>query len=112
MELTPIASFALDERQLLRIWTRMTAAVETVRLRITGRVQGVGYRFWMTRAAASLGLRGWVRNRMDGSVEVLVTGTPEAIAAMIEAARKGPIGARVTDVTVTPDNDGGSVGFV
>ena len=85
---------------------------ETARLRITGQVQGVGYRLWMTRAAASLGLRGWVRNRRDGSVETLATGPPEAIAAMIEAARKGPSGARVTDVTVTPDEDDGSVGFV
>jgi acylphosphatase len=90
----------------------MTAPIETVRLRITGRVQGVGYRLWMTRTAASLGLRGWVRNRTDGSVEALVTGTPETVAALIEAARNGPIGARATDVTVTPDKDDGSVGFV
>jgi acylphosphatase len=90
----------------------MTARIETVRLRITGRVQGVGYRLWMTRTAASLGLRGWVRNRTDGSVEALVTGAPEAVAAMIEAARKGPSGARVIDVTVTPDEDDGTVGFV
>jgi acylphosphatase len=89
----------------------MTAAVETVRLRITGQVQGVGYRFWMTRTAASLGLRGWVRNRKDGSVEALVTGAPETVAVMIEAARKGPFGAHVTGVTVTPDKDHGSVGF-
>ena len=84
----------------------------TVRLRITGRVQAVGYRLWATRTAASLGLRGWVRNRADGSVEVLVTGAPETVAAMIEAARKGPVGAHVRDVTVTPDEDNGSVGFV
>ncbi len=90
----------------------MTVPIETVRLRITGRVQGVGYRLWMARTVASLGLRGWVRNRTDGSVEALVTGAPEAIAAMIEASRKGPPGARVTDVTVTPDQDDGSVGFL
>jgi acylphosphatase len=89
----------------------MTAPIETVRLRITGQVQGVGYRYWMTRTAASLGLGGWVRNRTDGSVEALVTGAPEAVAAMIEAARKGPLGAHVTGVTVTPDKDDGSVGF-
>jgi len=41
---------------------------KTVRLHITGRVQAVGYRLWATRTAASLGLRGWVRNRADGSV--------------------------------------------
>jgi acylphosphatase len=90
----------------------MTAAIETVRLRITGQVQGVGYRFWMTRTASSLGLRGWVRNRADGSVEALVTGPPEAVAAMVEASRKGPYGADVRNVTATPDQDDGSVGFV
>ena len=90
----------------------MTAPIETTRLRITGQVQGVGYRLWMTRTAPSLGLRGWFRNRRDGSVEALVTGTPQAVAAMIEAARKGPVGAHVRNVTVTPDEDDGSVGFV
>jgi acylphosphatase len=90
----------------------MTVVIETVRLRITGQVQGVGYRLWATRTAASLGLRGWVRNRRDGRVEALVTGTPEAVAAMIGASRKGPFGAEVRDVTVTPDQDDGSVGFV
>jgi acylphosphatase len=90
----------------------MTAPIETVRLRLTGQVQGVGYRFWMTRTAVSLGLRGWVRNRTDGSVEALVTGAPEAVAAMIEASGKGPLGAQVSDVTVTPDQDNSSMGFV
>ena len=75
-------------------------------------MQGVGYRLWATRTAASLGLRGWVRNRTNGSVEALVTGAPEAVAAMIEASRKGPLGAQVRDVTVTPDQDDGSMGFV
>ena len=84
---------------------------KTVRLRITGQVQGVGYRFWMTRTATRLGMRGWVRNRLDGSVEALVTGPPEAVAAMVEASRKGPHGARVTDVTVTPGQDDGAAGF-
>ena len=90
----------------------MTALEKTVRLRITGQVQGVGYRFWMTRTAASLALRGWVRNRTDGSVEALVMGASEAVAAMTEANRKGPFGAHVTGVTVIPDEDDGSVGFV
>ena len=89
----------------------MTALEKSVRLSIAGKVQGVGYRFWAMRAAASLGLRGWVRNRSDGSVEALVTGPPEAVAAMVEASREGPYGARVTDVTVTPDQDDGAAGF-
>jgi acylphosphatase len=86
--------------------------METVRLRITGRVQGVGYRLWATRTAASLGLRGWVRNRPDGSVEALVTGALNDVAAMVEASRKGPIGAHVTEVIAVQDEDDGSVGFV
>ena len=84
---------------------------KTVRLRITGRVQGVGYRLWATRTAASLGLRGWVRNRPDGGVEALATGVPEAVAALAEACRQGPYGARVTAVTVTEAEDAGSLGF-
>jgi acylphosphatase len=89
----------------------MPATMETVRIRITGRVQGVGYRLWAMRMAAGLGLRGWVRNRNDGSVEVLATGQSEAVAAMIEACRNGPAGARVTGVTAAPGQDDGSAGF-
>jgi len=86
-------------------------AEKTVRLRITGSVQGVGYRIWATRTATSLGLHGWVRNRSDGSVEALVTGTPEAVAAMIKACQQGPYGARVTTMTVAEAEDDGSLGF-
>jgi acylphosphatase len=86
--------------------------METVRLSITGRVQGVGFRLWATRTAAALGLRGWVRNRSDGSVEALLTGAPADIATMVEASRKGPVGAHVTEVTVTADEDDGTVGFL
>jgi acylphosphatase len=89
----------------------MTAPIETVRLRITGQVQGVGYRLWATRTAASLGLRGWVRNRRDGSVEALATGAPEAVAALVEACRQGPRAAVVTGVTVADAEDDGSLGF-
>ena len=87
------------------------SAAETLRLRITGKVQGVGYRLWAARNAANLGLRGWVRNRHDSSVEMLVTGASEDVAAMVEAARKGPAGARVAEVSATPDANDGSVGF-
>jgi acylphosphatase len=84
---------------------------KTVRLRISGGVQGVGYRIWATRIAAALGLRGWVRNRSDGSVEVLATGAPDAVAAMVEACRRGPSGARVAAVTVIDATADGSRGF-
>ena len=87
------------------------APEKTVRLRITGEVQGVGYRIWATRTAAGLGLRGWVRNRADGSVEALATGAVDAVAAMVEASRKGPRAARVATVTVNDAEDDGSRGF-
>jgi acylphosphatase len=80
-------------------------------LRITGRVQGVGYRAWAIDTAARLGLRGWVRNRTDGSVEALVIGDEDAVAAMIEACRDGPIAARVGEVTASEATDDGSTGF-
>jgi len=80
-------------------------------MRIAGRVQGVGYRAWATRIAAGLGLRGWVRNRSDGTVEMLVTGPEDPVAAMIEAAHQGPPAARVSEVRVFADQDDGSVNF-
>ena len=83
----------------------------SVRLTITGRVQRVGYRMWAERAAAALGIRGWVRNCGDGSVELLATGTESAVEAMIEACRQGPRAAVVTDVTVADAEDDGSPGF-
>ncbi len=76
-----------------------------------GRVQGVGYRAWATRLAAELGLRGWVRNRIDGTVELLATGPDDAVAAMIVAAGQGPAGARASNLCVADDEDDGSVGF-
>jgi acylphosphatase len=62
---------------------------------IRGRVQGVGYRGWIEVMALERGLQGWVRNRRDGSVEVLFIGLHGAVSAMIEACRRGPPGARV-----------------
>ena len=85
--------------------------MRTVRLAITGRVQGVGYRIWAERTAAALGLRGWVRNRRDGSVELLATGEDEPIARLIEACRQGPLAAVVTDVATSDAEDDGSTGF-
>ena len=70
---------------------------------VVGRVQGVGFRFGMNRKAAQLGIRGWVRNRRDGSVEAVIHGTPEAVAAMIAWARHGPRSAVVERVEVEPD---------
>ena len=88
-----------------------TPSKRSVKLRITGRVQGVGYRAWALQMASRLGLRGWVRNRSDGSVEALVTGDDDAVARMIEACREGPVGARVSDVSISDAEDDGSAGF-
>jgi len=82
-----------------------------VHLRITGRVQAVGYRAWAIGEAQRLGVRGWVRNRADGSVEALVIGDDDAIAAMIEACRRGPPAAHVTEIGVGAAEDDGSDGF-
>lgn len=65
------------------------------RLRITGRVQGVGYRWAICEAARRLGLTGWVRNRVDGSVEALVCGPAAAIDALVVWAHQGPPAAQV-----------------
>ncbi len=83
----------------------------SARLRVAGRVQGVGYRAWAIATAAHLGLRGWVRNRADGTVEALVTGEEDAVAAMIEACRDGPPAARVSTLEVEAAADDGSIGF-
>jgi acylphosphatase len=84
---------------------------EVVRLRIEGRVQGVGYRDWLTRRARAHGLCGWVRNRLDGSVEALLIGDKDAVEDVIAACRHGPRLASVIAVQRSGDNDDGSTDF-
>lgn len=72
--------------------------LENLQVRITGRVQGVGFRHFTVRQAHSLGIRGWVRNASDGSVHALLQGTPNAIDSMLSMLHIGPRGARVTEV--------------
>jgi acylphosphatase len=71
-----------------------------VHIRIHGFVQGVGFRFFVERNANRLGITGWVRNLLDGSVEVLAEGEEEALTELIELCKKGPIGAVVEDVKI------------
>ena len=84
---------------------------KTVRVRIKGVVQGVGFRYWMVREAEFKGLNGWVRNRADGTVEALLSGRPAQVDALIEACRVGPRNARVTDLTVSDVADAVPKGF-
>lgn len=70
-------------------------ARRVIRIFVAGDVQGVGYRAFLAREAARLALDGWVRNRLDGRVEAVAAGPPEAVEAFIAAARRGPFAARV-----------------
>ena len=65
---------------------------------VKGRVQGVGFRWFVQREAAELGLRGWVKNTDDGCVEALVAGDPDRITELTQAIRKGSRGSRVDAV--------------
>ena len=68
------------------------------RIIVHGQVQGVWFRGWTVDAARALGLDGWVRNRRDGSVEILASGKEAAIAALVERCQTGPPAARVERV--------------
>lgn len=105
----PRPSAAVACPPLTRGRNRMTF---TMTVRIRGRVQGVGYRAWLAREAGWRGVRGWVRNRRDGSVEALLAGEEAAVRALVEACRQGPPAARVrtVDAVEGPPFDGG--GFV
>nr|WP_197974915.1 acylphosphatase [Phaeovibrio sulfidiphilus] len=71
---------------------------------VRGRVQGVGYRAWTNRVATGLGLRGWVRNRLDGSVEALFCGLAGAVELMLENCESGPVLAGVDGVHIAEEN--------
>ena len=72
---------------------------DTVRhIVVRGRVQGVGYRAFVEDEAHRRGLRGWVRNRRDGSVEAIFSGPRNEVEAVIEACRRGPFSARVSEL--------------
>ena len=83
----------------------------TRRLIVTGRVQGVGFRHFISRCAQELNVTGWVRNRRDGSVEALFSGPTAVVDDMVAACRHGPPAARVTDVTVETALAPTEVGF-
>ncbi|MBI3113843.1 MAG: acylphosphatase, partial [Rhodospirillales bacterium] len=80
-------------------------AEKAVRVVIEGRVQGVWFRGWTVDEASRRGLRGWVRNRRDGSVEALFAGAAESVDDMVNACRTGPPAARVETVAEYPAED-------
>ncbi len=87
-------------------------AERCVRVRVTGRVQGVWFRGWTQGEAERLGLRGWVRNASDGSVEAVIAGPEAAVDAMLAALHRGPELARVDGVEVAASGEAVGQGFV
>ncbi|PTW50272.1 acylphosphatase [Rhodovulum kholense] len=86
----------------------------SIRIRVTGHVQGVGFRAWTQARAEELGLWGWVRNVADGSVEAWVSGPAGAVADLVEALGHGPAAARVAAVETGPADaasDAAGAGF-
>jgi acylphosphatase len=81
------------------------------RLVIHGRVQGVFYRGWSVEVARALGLSGWVRNRRDGTVEMLIAGPGPALDAMMARCHQGPPAARVERIDVTESEETPLPGF-
>lgn len=74
----------------------------TRQIRVSGHVQGVGYREALRAEAERAGVSGWVRNRVDGSVEALLQGSAEAVDRILDWARRGPGMARVTHLDAGP----------
>jgi acylphosphatase len=81
------------------------------RVVVHGRVQGVGFRYALSRAARSRGVAGFVGNRPDGTVEAVFEGEPEAVGALVDFCREGPRGAGVERVEVSDEPPEGLAGF-
>jgi len=72
---------------------------------VRGKVQGVGYRAWIEGEAVARGLAGWARNRKDGTVEAVLSGSEDAVAALIARCQHGPGTARVTTIDNEPASE-------
>jgi acylphosphatase len=81
------------------------------RLIVHGRVQGVGFRWFVARAAEARGVAGSARNLPDGTLEVVLEGDPDAVASVERLAREGPRGARVERVEAVDEQPEGLSGF-
>ncbi|KAL2933513.1 Acylphosphatase [Bienertia sinuspersici] len=103
-----------DSGIAFRLWLiRRAKAILILQIRcmIKGRVQGVFYRNWTVENANELGLKGWVRNRRDGSVEALFSGKAGAVDEMLQRCRHGPQHAMVTALHATPSDEDPGSGF-
>ncbi len=85
--------------------------MKTVTVRIEGRVQGVYYRAWTEQMAHRLDLDGWVRNRRDGGVEAVFSGSDDHVDEMVRRCADGPPDAKVTRVTITDEGGEPPKGF-
>src|SRR5271169_4263449 len=81
--------------------TSIEKPIEARRYFVRGRVQGVGFRWFVEREAHLLGIAGWVRNNHDGSVEILAQGTRDQLSGLHSRLREGPRAARVDAVEVS-----------
>jgi len=73
-----------------------------IHLLVSGRVQGVGFRYFLKESADRTGVAGWVRNLRDGRVEAVLQGAPAAVQAVLDDARRGPPAAQVAEVITRP----------
>jgi acylphosphatase len=85
--------------------------VKRARVIVSGRVQGVGFRFAVAERARSRNVAGFARNCADGTVEAAFEGDPDAVDALVAWCRRGPAGARVDDVTIELETPTGETGF-
>jgi acylphosphatase len=90
----------------------MSDDITTMNIRIEGQVQGCGFRDFATREANVRKLRGWVRNRADGSLEAVAHGPTKDVEEFIAVCMKGPHGAQVTAIDLKPTDPPQSIGFV
>jgi acylphosphatase len=90
----------------------MSEDITTMNIRIEGQVQGCGFRDFAVREGNARKLKGWVRNRADGSLEAVASGPTKEVEAFIAVCMQGPRGARVTALNLQPVDPPESLGFI